>query len=96
MKVIKYGPGYEPKLITCSSCKSDLEYEQDDIQYYNSTVKTEGDVYKQMFLECVTCQLRGSWIKVSMELIDASKSPPPPPSAPPLRVIYEKFRNKLK
>lgn len=96
MRVINYGPGYEPKKIICSSCQSELEYGQKDIQYYDSKIKGENDDYKQRFLEYVTCPVCETWIELSMELIDTPKSPPPPPSAPPLRVIYERFRNKPK
>lgn len=32
MKVINYGPGWEPKILTCGSCKSELEYTDLDIK----------------------------------------------------------------
>ena len=31
MRVIKYGPGCQPKKIMCDSCKSELEYERSDV-----------------------------------------------------------------
>ena len=31
MKVINYGPGWEPKTLTCTSCKSELEYVDRDV-----------------------------------------------------------------
>lgn len=53
MKVIKYGPSCESKRIICGSCKSELEYIQKDIKYYDS--KFEGSNYKQRFLEYIFC-----------------------------------------
>jgi hypothetical protein len=32
MKVIKYGPGWKPHILTCKSCRSELEYTDYDIQ----------------------------------------------------------------
>ncbi len=32
MRVIKYGPGYEPEIIICSECKSELEYTKQDVE----------------------------------------------------------------
>ena len=31
MKIINYGPGFEPKTLTCGSCKSELEYTDIDM-----------------------------------------------------------------
>lgn len=33
MKILKYGDGY-PKTCTCDKCKSELEYDADDIRVY--------------------------------------------------------------
>ena len=80
MKVIKYGPGYEPKRITCDTCKSELEYIGEDIEFRNSKVKYNDD-YKIMFLTHITCPACKTWIELSRELIDI----PDPPSPPSLR-----------
>ena len=32
MKIIHYGPGYEPTTLICSNCKSELEYTNIDIE----------------------------------------------------------------
>ena len=40
MKVIKYGPGWKPKLLTCASCKSELEYTDSDIE-----VRVRSDIH---------------------------------------------------
>lgn len=70
MRIINYGPGYEPKRITCDSCKSELEYRQKDIQYYDSKIKGGYDDYKQRFLEYLTCPVCEQWILLSEELIN--------------------------
>lgn len=31
MKIINYGPGLKPQILTCKSCKSELEYTDFDI-----------------------------------------------------------------
>jgi C4-type Zn-finger protein len=76
MKVIKYGSGNEPKRITCDSCKSELEYIQDNIQYYNSTVREKKNACKQMFLKYITCPVCKTWIELSLKTIDAPIFPP--------------------
>ena len=89
MKVIKYGPGYESKRITCDICKSELEYRQEDIQCYNSTVKCEDNDYRTLFLDYINCPVCSQWIELSKELINISNNPPQPP---PLRNLYERFK----
>jgi DNA-directed RNA polymerase subunit RPC12/RpoP len=32
MKVINYGPGYEPDTMVCEQCKSEMEYTKDDVR----------------------------------------------------------------
>lgn len=49
MKIINYGPGYEPKTIICETCKSEIEYVNADIQHYRSKVKSEDNNYKISF-----------------------------------------------
>jgi DNA-directed RNA polymerase subunit RPC12/RpoP len=36
LKILKYGEGY-PKTVTCDRCKSELEYDINDIHTHNST-----------------------------------------------------------
>ncbi len=35
MKVIKYGKGYEPKQVVCECCKSEIEYEKNEVDAFS-------------------------------------------------------------
>ena len=67
MRVIKYGPGYEPKTHKCIWCNSEIEYTKDDIksqtfyddlcgyqhEYWNGTYYCV--VVQREILQCPVC-----------------------------------------
>lgn len=58
MKVIKYGPGWKPHTLTCSSCKSELEYTDYDIRG-----NTRSDYTYNLYglIHYVMCPVCGLW-----------------------------------
>ena len=70
MKVIKYGPGHEPKTIICSKCHSEIEYINADIKWHFSKVKTKDNTYQMSLLDYLECPVCNSWIELSRTLED--------------------------
>ena len=57
MKIIKYGEGY-PKTITCEKCKSELEYDHNDVYSWN-------DVCDEIITTgIITCPVCGKNVEV--------------------------------
>lgn len=52
MKILKYGEGY-PKTAICPSCKSELEYELNDIQDYMTIYTDKTEHHKD--IRCPVC-----------------------------------------
>lgn len=58
MRVIKYGPGWEPEILTCGSCKSELEYTYADVEvraYSDDYCSPLGETH---YVVCPICGLR--------------------------------------
>lgn len=57
MKVINYGPGYEPKTTSCPDCKSEIEYSDAEVdkQCYYGEPCGDNTVYYQNFYETLIC-----------------------------------------
>ena len=58
MKIINYGPGYEPKTITCKSCKSELEYTDFDVEvkaYFDYDYCPVGETH---YVVCPICGMK--------------------------------------
>lgn len=60
MKVINYGPGYQPKRLVCASCQSELEYDTRDRKFDSHLVadKTDTSKLKQIvgvYVQCPVC-----------------------------------------
>lgn len=53
MKVIKYGEGYEPKIVTCEHCKSELEYTREDLRTGNYYYKQRDDGKIVVSSDCI-------------------------------------------
>lgn len=64
MKIINYGPGYEPTTLICSNCKSELEYTNIDIE-----IKVLRDyVYNPILvISYITCPICGKEIEIKKE-----------------------------
>ena len=52
MKILKYGEGY-PKTITCSNCKSELEYEPSDVYSFTDHFIEESKTTE--YIKCPVC-----------------------------------------
>jgi hypothetical protein len=57
MKIIKYGPGWKPQTLTCSSCKSELEYTDADIKVSYSSDYTCHTIGSKSYVICPVCGL---------------------------------------
>lgn len=68
MKIINYGPGYEPKTIICSTCTSKIEYIKADVQCHISKVKTKDNTCQISCLEHFECPVCNAWIELSRTL----------------------------
>lgn len=53
MKVIKYGEGYEPRIVTCGHCKSELEYTREDLRTDNYYYKQRDDDKIVISSDCI-------------------------------------------
>ncbi len=82
MKILKYGEGY-PKTVTCDKCKSDLEYDTDDIKTFTSECKNidEGkiQIMKRRYVVCPVCKQS---INFGMELLYEYELPQSPFTKP--------------
>ena len=59
MKVISYGEDYKPKTIICSYCKSELEYDYEDI-YSGSCIVVDKEKFTKkeiisIYVSCPVC-----------------------------------------
>lgn len=66
MKILKYGEGY-PKTVTCSRCKSELEYEACDIKSFIEHFMEESKT-----TEYVVCPVCNKVITVQIESVNHS------------------------
>ena len=57
MKVIKYGPGWKPQTLTCSSCKSELEYTNLDIEVHTRSDISFHTIGSVSYVTCPVCGL---------------------------------------
>lgn len=62
MNIIKYGKGYEPKVVTCEHCKSEIEYFDKDLETQNQTIYYEEDVAAEIEHIGFTCPVCNTWI----------------------------------
>lgn len=56
MKILKYGEGYEPKVITCENCKSEIEYlDIETKQISHSYQDLDGNVWASLPQQDCVC-----------------------------------------
>lgn len=58
MKVINYGPGWEPQTLTCKSCKSELEYTDFDVEVQVYSDYACNPLGKTHYVGCPICGLK--------------------------------------
>lgn len=89
MKVIKYGPDYEPKRITCESCQSELEYDVKDIKSGSRLVADKVTLeLKQVvgvYVQCPVCS--------HMNALDEKEFPYTPKEEPKKRKWFRRKEN---
>jgi hypothetical protein len=75
MKILKYGDGY-PKIEICEHCKSELEYTQSDVTYFDSErLNTDKNLiigYRSKFIICPVCEHQ---INIEQILLYTSEKP---------------------
>ena len=93
MKVINYGPKYKKSTLICASCQSELEYDVRDVISNQRRVIERATLKPKLivgaYVRCPVCSY--------LNALDEKEFPyvPEPPSPPLLRVLWERFKNKL-